>query len=150
MQKNKRKFKIYIAAPLFSEMERKFNLEVRNFLHKCGFDAYLPQLDGGLCSDLIKKGVPEKEARKIIFMKNLEAIKNSNIFLFILDGRVPDEGACVELGIAFTLKKLCIGFKTDTRTLVYGKDNLIITGILGDKIARNFTELREILMKLKI
>jgi hypothetical protein len=45
---------------------------------------------------------------------------------FILDGRVPDEGACVELGIAYghreftRAKKLLIGFQTDRRAGVRG------------------------------
>lgn len=44
-----------------------------------------------------------------------------DIFLFVLDGRVPDNGACVELGIAyghkFLLKRdnLIIGMHTDMR-----------------------------------
>ena len=43
------------------------------------------------------------------------------MFLFVLDGRVPDEGAAVELGIAYAHKylasvpKLLIGLHTDVR-----------------------------------
>ena len=43
------------------------------------------------------------------------------MFLFVLDGRVPDEGACVELGIAYCQKylhngdKRLLGLYTDTR-----------------------------------
>ena len=48
------------------------------------------------------------------------------MFLFVLDGRVPDEGACVELGIAYCQKylqdtgKLLIGLHTDTRAAFIG------------------------------
>jgi hypothetical protein len=44
----------------------------------------------------------------------------------VLDGRVPDEGACVELGIAYGHKhlqsseKLLIGLHTDTRAAFIG------------------------------
>lgn len=145
-----RKPKVYIAAPLFSEMEKRFNLEVRNFLQETGFTTYLPQLDAGFYPDLIRKGVPKEAAREAIFAKNLEAIKASDIFLFILDGRVPDEGTCVELGIAFMLSKICIGFKTDRRTLVNGEDNLMISQILGDRITRGFSQLRETLTTLRV
>ena len=31
----------------------------------------------------------------------MSAIKNCDILIFFLDGRVPDEGACVELGMAY-------------------------------------------------
>ena len=45
----------------------------------------------------------------------------ADILLFVLDGRVPDEGACIELGIAWgdkTLRnpnKRLIGLLTDSR-----------------------------------
>jgi hypothetical protein len=45
----------------------------------------------------------------------------ADVFLLVLDGRVPDEGACVELGIAYGHKwlgkreKLLIGLHTDAR-----------------------------------
>ncbi|RLI50168.1 MAG: hypothetical protein DRP09_20155 [Candidatus Thorarchaeota archaeon] len=144
----KKNLRIYIASPLFSQMEKEFNLKINNLLQSLGFETYLPQLDGGLCSDLIKNGMPKKDARKYIFEKDLEAIKNCDIFLFILDGRVPDEGACVELGIAYTLGKVCVGFKTDCRSLIDGDDSLMIEGCLQD-IATNFSELKEILQKIR-
>ena len=46
--------------------------------------------------------------------------------MFILDGRVPDEGACVELGIAYSAKyfekekKLIVGLQTDSRAAFLG------------------------------
>ena len=35
----------------------------------------------------------------------------------VLDGRIPDEGACVELGIAYANGKRCYGVKTDARSV---------------------------------
>jgi hypothetical protein len=49
-------------------------------------------------------------------------ILDSDVFLFVLSGRTPDEGACVELGIAYCQRhlrdgdKLLIGLHTDART----------------------------------
>ena len=37
--------------------------------------------------------------------------------IMLLDGRVPDEGACVELGIGYANQKRCYGIKTDTRSI---------------------------------
>ena len=55
----------------------------------------------------------------------------------MLDGRVPDEGACVELGIAYGQKhllqqdKLLIGLHTDMRgAFPTGKLNAMINGAL--------------------
>ena len=50
----------------------------------------------------------------------------SDVFLFVLDGRVPDEGACVELGIAYCQKwlqnseRLLVGLHTDSRAAFVG------------------------------
>ena len=48
---------------------------------------------------------------------------------FMLDGRVPDEGACVELGIAYASGKRCYGFKSDARSIELDMDlNPMISG----------------------
>ena len=64
------------------------------------------------------------------------------LLIFDLNGRVPDEGGCVELGMAYAWGIKSIGFKTDTRALDYtGDDNLMIEGCLNFKIARNFIKI---------
>ena len=75
--------------------------------------------------------------RKKIFELDRDQIHQADIFLFVLDGRVPDEGACVELGIAYGQKhflqqdKLLIGLLTDMRgAFLGGKLNAIINGAL--------------------
>ena len=53
-------------------------------------------------------------------------ILDADVFLFVLDGRVPDEGACVELGIAYCQKylhngdKRLLGLYMDTRAAFIG------------------------------
>lgn len=48
-------------------------------------------------------------------------ILESDVFVVVLEGRVPDEGACVELGIAHAhrylldARKLLVGLHADTR-----------------------------------
>ena len=54
-----------------------------------------------------------------------------DVLIFDLNGRVPDEGGCVELGMAYAWGIKAIGFKTDTRALDYtGDDNLMIEGCM--------------------
>ena len=49
----------------------------------------------------------------------------------VLDGRAPDEGACVELGIAYSNNVRCYGFKSDARSVELDLDlNPMITGCL--------------------
>lgn len=68
----------------------------------------------------------------------------ADIVFINIDGRAPDEGACVELGMAYAAGKRCYGFKTDTRSIESSLDiNPMITGCLiklfknydGDKLA---------------
>ena len=91
-----------------------------------------------------------------IFNKDYEEVLKADIFFGILDGRVPDEGLAVELGIAYANKKRCYGFKTDARSIELDMDlNPMITGCL-DKLFYNLdgdaavAELREYLANNKL
>lgn len=141
--------KVYVAGPLFSSAEKAFNLKVDRYLRRIGFETFLPQRDGFLMSNLLKERVSEEEARRRIFSRDLDEIKSSEVILFIIDGRVPDEGACVEIGIGYALRKECVGLKTDTRSLARGADNPMITGTLRGGVARSLSELRRLLTSLK-
>ena len=61
--------------------------------------------------------------------KDRDEVLKSDIVFVLLDGRVPDEGACVELGIAYASGKRCYGFKSDARSVEFGMDvNPMIIG----------------------
>lgn len=62
-----------------------------------------------------------------------------------MDGKVPDEGACVEIGIAYALGKECIGLKTDARGAFGGADNPMVLGALKFRVARSLWDVREML-----
>ena len=74
-----------------------------------------------------------------------EKIKDSDIIVFVMDGRVPDEGAYVEIGLAYAYDKECFGLKTDSRSLIGDMDNPLIVGALKGRIARSFNELESLL-----
>jgi hypothetical protein len=67
-----------------------------------------------------------EERRHAMFHLDRTTILDAEVFLFVLDGRVPDEGACVELGIAYCQKylqngeKLLVGLHTDIRAAFVG------------------------------
>src|SRR5260370_38800154 len=78
-----------------------------------------------------------EEGQMAIFHLDKSKILVSDIFLCVLDGRVPDEGACVELGIAYCQKdlqrsnKLLIGLQTDRRAAFPGSQlNAMLGGAL--------------------
>jgi nucleoside 2-deoxyribosyltransferase len=126
---------VYLAGPLFSVNERQWNVSLRNTLS--GFcDVYLPQEDGALLVDLVSDGMPVDEAKNAIFERDLQAIERCDILLLVMDGRVIDEGACFELGYAYCRGKICIGLKTDVRSLLPIGDNPMVEcalrGTFGD------------------
>ena len=121
------KTKVYFAAPLFSQSEKDFNLELTKVLEDHGYQVFLPQRDGFLASEL--EGKSEEERTRMIFEKDRDEILNADVLVFLLDGRVPDEGACVELGIAYANGKRCCGIKTDARSVEIDLDlNPMISG----------------------
>lgn len=128
--------KIYFAAPLFSRAEQDFNFLVTRVFERKGYNVFLPQRDGYEAAKLRGKSADEKT--KLIFEKDISEIKNSDIFVMVLDGRVPDEGACVELGFAYALGKRCYGIKTDSRSIELDLDlNPLIAGCFKKIFANN-------------
>ena len=140
---------VYIGAPLFNEMERERNKKVKEFLERLGFDTYLPQEEAGVSYDLVQKGFDKSQVRRKIFDSDIEGIRQCDIFLCLLDGRVPDEGACGELGMAYALGKECIAYKTDSRAMDKNGDNLIIKGCVKSRIYNFLSELGYALLELK-
>ena len=112
---------IYLAGPLFSEAERRFNERLTERLEALGFRVFLPQRDGVERNEPPYDAMTPEERRGATFHLDKTRILEAEVFLFVLDGRVPDEGACVELGIAYCQKelqgeeKLLVGLHTDTR-----------------------------------
>lgn len=117
---------VYFAAPLFSQAECYFNQYLTEKLEVLGYQVFLPQRDGVESDKSPYNKMTKEERRLAMFQIDTTKIMESDVFLFVLDGRVPDEGACVELGVAYTHKKLqhpnkfLIGLHTDARSAFIG------------------------------
>ena len=136
--------KIYIAGPLFCDAELEYNEGIDKFLSDLGFNTFLPQRDGYKLVELEKK-VGRSEAVRMIFDRDVQEIRDCDAVVFNMDGRVPDEGACVEIGIAYALGKECIGLKTDARGAFDGADNPMVLGALKFRVAGNLWDVGEML-----
>lgn len=138
--------RIYLAAPLFNDAEKNFNLTVDTAVRAAGFDTYLPQRDGGEGIALVRQGHDEQTVRRQLFASDVTAVRDCDALVFILDGRVPDEGACVELGMAYAWHKPAFGLQTDCRRFG-GTDfnNLMIDHALTGGIARTLPDLTTLL-----
>ncbi len=147
--------KIYFAAPLFNSAEKAFNLKLTNELEKLGFEVFLPQRDGAEKDKPPYDQMSKDERRNAIFSIDRDKILECDIFLFILDGRVPDEGACVELGIAHTQKylenkkKKLIGLQTDIRAAFLGSRLNPMIRVPLDNIVSTEAELFEVIASSK-
>ncbi|MCT4507416.1 MAG: nucleoside 2-deoxyribosyltransferase domain-containing protein [Tepidibacter sp.] len=112
---------LYFAAPLFCSAELDFNINVTNKIEDIGFKVFLPQRDGDKVNKEPYINMKTEERAKEIFNMDKANIFKSDIFLFVLDGRIPDEGAAVALGIAHAHKefvkkdRLLVGLHTDKR-----------------------------------
>ena len=112
--------KVYFAGPLFNQSEKDFNLKLTNVLEEFGYEVFLPQRDG--IEAALLEGKTEEELIEMIFSLDEKNVLDADIIFMNLDGRVPDEGACVELGIAYESGKRCYGFKSDARSVELNMD----------------------------
>lgn len=129
------KSKVYFAAPLFNVGEKIFNLEITKILEGAGYEVFLPQRDGFEAATMTGG---QAEKMELIFKKDIAEIDKSNVIVMVIDGRVPDDGACVELGYGYAKGKRCYGIKTDSRALQIGLDlNPLIWGCFRDIIRQD-------------
>lgn len=149
------KNKIYFAGPLFSQAERDYNQKLCSQIENIGFKVFLPQRDGAELDKTPYQEMTQLERNKVIFELDVRQVSDSDIFLFVLDGRVPDEGACFELGIAYNQKiqnnseKLIIGIHTDMRaSFINSKLNAMIEGAF-DKILHSEQKLIDSLTEIQ-
>lgn len=133
--------KVYIAGPLFNDGEKAFNLKVDEIVRSCGHETYLPQRDGGVIAELpdCVGGMPKYD---YVFNLDCRNLAEHDIFLYLCDGRVPDEGASFALGYSYALGKRCVMYKTDSRAAFDGQDNVMIS-CACERYLKNEDELRE-------
>jgi nucleoside 2-deoxyribosyltransferase/predicted secreted protein len=103
------RYRIYLAAPLFSEAERTYNAKIAGMLTASFFSVFVPQ-DAG--DDSATRSENEN-AR--IFSGNTNALENSDIVVAIIDGPDADSGTAWEMGYAYGIGKPVIALRTDFR-----------------------------------
>lgn len=103
------RFRIYLAAPLFSEAERLFNASVARLLREHLFDVHLPQEAGD------NSHIRDNRKQEEIFLKNKTALEESDVVVAIIDGADADSGTAWEMGYASAEGKPVIALRTDFR-----------------------------------
>ena len=103
------RYRIYLAAPLFSEAERSYNTALADLLRQHAFDVYVPQ-DAG--DDTSFRHMPE-HAR--IYEKNKKALDDTDMVVAIIDGADADSGTAWEMGYVAAQNKPVFALRTDFR-----------------------------------
>lgn len=117
---------ISFAAPLFSDAEKAFNASLTADLEDAGHSVFLPQRDGAAAHKHPYSSMTPDDRRPAASELDRDRITACDVFLFVLDGRAPDEGVCVELGSAYghrfaaQFKRLVSGLHTDCRAAFPG------------------------------
>jgi nucleoside 2-deoxyribosyltransferase/predicted secreted protein len=103
------RYRIYLAAPLFSEAEKTFNLQLHSLLTDHFFEVYLPQLVGD------DTHTRNRKVHRQIFKKHLQALQRADRVVAVIDGADADSGTAWEMGYAFGIGKEVIAIRTDFR-----------------------------------
>ncbi|MBP7737662.1 MAG: hypothetical protein KA369_16895 [Spirochaetes bacterium] len=124
---------IYCTAPSFSPEDRWHLASLDSILTGHGFAAYVPSRDG--IDNLIiscagrDRGDRMKLARSAFALNAFHLVARSRCVIFIMNGRVPDEGGTVTSAIAAMVGIPVILLKEDHRSVFHGNDNSMITGL---------------------
>lgn len=117
---------LYVAAPLFTEAERAFNVVLARALEAEGHRVYLPQRD--------TPDAQGTERTAAIFAANLAALRNAEAVVAVCDGSQVDDGTAWEIGYAYGRNVQVFGLRTDTRVSqqVDERINLMILECLSE------------------
>jgi nucleoside 2-deoxyribosyltransferase len=142
-------YKIYCAGPLFNPKEREEMGQIASALEHRGYSVFLPQRDGlefaRLFPLFLERGIHARDAQRIlnlaIFSLDVYQIGDSQGLLLNMNGRVPDEGAMVEAGIAWANNKAVVIFRSDSRSLVEGNCNPLVLGLSDFSFITNYDDI---------
>src|SRR6266571_5041590 len=84
--------RLYLAAPLFTEAERKYNIYLCGLLENAGYNVFLPQ------REVSQYEGSHKPSR--IYNADLAGLRNSDCVVAICDGADVDSGTAWECGYA--------------------------------------------------
>jgi nucleoside 2-deoxyribosyltransferase len=131
--------RVYCAGPLFNTAEREEMTAIAAALVAAGHTVYLPHRDGMefrlVLEVLIARGwepaVAAHFLHAAIFALDVyQVIVACDALVWNLNGRVPDEGAVSEAAIAWTLGKPIVAYQDDVRSLIAGRVNPLLVGLV--------------------
>lgn len=147
--------RVYCAGPLFNQSERDEMSAIADVLVAQGHSVYLPHRDGMefrlVREVLIDRGWEADLAgaflHEAIFALDVyQLVIACNSVVWNLNGRVPDEGAVSEAAIAWTLGKTMIAYQDDVRSMIAGRMNPLLVGLVDFTAVQQIKEIPAALM----
>ena len=119
--------KVYCSGPLFCPSEIREMNKIKEATEEKNLKIYLPHRDGteSMMADLDIKAFREGAIKDHMADTNSFTIDVYQLvvcanFVINLNGRVPDDGAVSEAGMAFAMGMPCVLYKSDSRALFGG------------------------------
>jgi nucleoside 2-deoxyribosyltransferase len=129
---------VYCSGPLFSPEEKAGMAAMAVVLEGAGYHTFLPQRDGveRLVMGLVDTpfnvnilGARDIIERAVFSLDVFQIVERCDCLVMNMNGRVPDEGAAVEAGVAFAAGKPVVLYKNDRRSVLGGRDNAMLYGL---------------------
>lgn len=142
--------RVYCAGPLFNTCEKREMTQIADLLEDHGYPVYLPHRDGmefkNILPRLVAKGYEHATAaeflhRSIFALDVYQLAVACDAMVWNLNGRVPDEGAVSEAAIAWTLGKPLVAWGDDVRSLIEGRFNPLLVGLVDFNETDSFDEI---------
>jgi nucleoside 2-deoxyribosyltransferase len=104
------RYRVYLAAPLFTGAERAWNATLRDLLAAHLFEVFLPQEQG-------KDSEEGRDSLSVerIYAKNRAALEAAHLVVAVCDGADADSGTAWEMGYAYARGKPVYAVRTDFR-----------------------------------
>ncbi|QDV51651.1 nucleoside 2-deoxyribosyltransferase [Gimesia fumaroli] len=139
MKHSDEQIRVYCAGPLFNRSEREEMTAIADQLTKNGYQVYLPHRDGmefRLVLDVLVERnwdtpMAAQFLHEAIFALDVyQLVEECEAMVWNLNGRTPDEGAVSEAAMAWILGKPLIAYQDDVRSLIQGRVNPLLVGMV--------------------
>ena len=119
-----------------------------------GYRVYLPHRDGMefrlVHRVLVERGWPAPQAAEFlhaaIFALDVYQLAiDCDALVWNLNGRTPDEGAVSEAAIAWTLGKPVVAYQDDVRSLIAGRANPLLVGLVDFRTVEEIDDIPQAL-----
>lgn len=145
------KMLLYFAAPLFNANELAFNARLSDAIEQLGYDVFLPQREG---LELVLKleDAGYDTIAETVFNLDWNNVRECDVLLCVLDGRVPDEGVAVEIGLGYADR---VHHKPDRHLIGYATQDFYVFGkglnpMLSGALDEVFSDEDSLLERLRV